>query len=69
MTSPAGPSEEQVREFAVASIRDVYEVLNGHGAHAGHTQAQRAGEVACSCGAVVTGYLPRWRSGDCRGDC
>lgn len=69
MNSWGDPPEEQVREFAVAAIKDVYEVLNGHGQHAKHTQEQRGDRVICSCGATVTGYLPRYRTGDCRGDC
>ena len=52
------PLSDEARRSAAAWMNDAYEVVQGSGAHADHTQQQIGRCVYCSCGERVQGQLP-----------
>lgn len=52
---PPTPGQKAAAEF----LNDLYDMLNGTGRHAEHTQSQVGRCVVCSCGLRVQGTLPK----------
>ena len=48
-----------VRKAAAEYLSDLYDMLNGTGKHAEHTQSQVGRCVYCSCGLRVQAKLPK----------
>lgn len=51
--------ETDGRKAAAEFLNDLYDMFNGTGRHAEHTQEQVGRCVYCSCGLRVQGQLPK----------
>lgn len=51
--------DRKAAKAAAEFLNDLYDMFNGAGRHAEHTQRQVGRCVHCSCGARVQGRLPK----------